>query len=95
MIEFNVQIMGETLETKGLSDGIGDIILKLGLKRGDTLRLWPFNTFSREDSTHVGETKLYHGKLLSIYNYEVNICTTWNKEQKAMIYINLVLTDNY
>jgi len=95
MIEFDVQIMGEELETKELSDEIGGMIFQLGLKKGDTLRLWPFNTFSKEHSSHVGETKRYHDKLLSIYNYEVNICTTWNKEQKAMIYINLVLTDNY
>lgn len=83
---------GDEIETD-YSSGIIDNILKLHLKIGDSIELFPFNYFDDGNTSHKGKKQIFHTKL-KIKDVKISMIETWNRRIKNKIEIYLEDNNN-
>lgn len=73
----------------GHSPQFAKSIFELGLKKGDTIKSFPFNFFGDEGGNYIGEIMEYQNKTLVINEIDFEFVDTWNSTIKTNIHIRL------
>lgn len=86
--EIIVYYEGELID-KDFAETIGKAIVKLQLRKGDSLTLNPFNHFNDEETDFTPAPKNFHTKVC-ILSLNYSLTSSWNNVMRTKIEIKLI-----